>query len=111
MLRNCLQFPVVLNYLGHDELDVLEDSEALTALLCNCSHLLPDEDSFIDSQGQIYALDEQGQLQQKEGSVSLSEFNGLLQRHFAATVNSCAAKSSVDSIAAGMLAIIDATKR
>lgn len=111
MPHNCLHFPVALKYQGHDELDVLEDSEALTALLCNSNHLLPHDDVFIDSLGHVYTLNEQRQLERTEQHYTVESFNSLMQRHFFALANACVAKAATDSIATGMLAILASTDR
>lgn len=111
MPQTCLHFPVVLKYQGHDELEVLEDSEALIALLCNSNHLLPQDDLFIDSLGHVYSLDEQRQLKRCPHHYTVDAFNTLMQRHFFALANACVAKAATDSIAAGMLAILAAADR
>lgn len=111
MPRDCLHFPVILHYQGYDELEVFADSEALTALLCNCGHLLPHEDRFIDSSGKVFVLNDQGHLETNGCAVTLPQFNLLLQKHFFALANSCAAKSTTDSIANGMLALLAVAER
>lgn len=111
MPRDCIHFPVTLHYQGHDELDVFADSEALTALLCNCGHLLPFEDRFIDSSGRVFVLNGQGQLEANGSTVSLPQFNLLLQKHFFSLASSCAAKAATDSIASGMLALLAVAER
>lgn len=111
MPHNCLHFPVALKYQGHDELEVLEDSEALTALLCNSNHLLPHDDVFIDSLGHVFILNGQRQLERTAQHYTVDSFNGLMQRHFFALANSCVAKAASDSIATAMLAILASTDR
>lgn len=111
MPQTCLHFPVALKYQGHDELEVLEDSEMLTALLRNSNHLLPQDDVFIDSLGHVYSLDEQRQLKRCPHHYTVDAFNTLMQRHFFTLANTCVTKAATDSIAAGMLAILAAADR
>ncbi len=89
-----MQFPVLLQLSGDDELEFAETPDQLKVLLNQTGPVLP-QDRWIDSTGQTYALQNTSTVLEQLG---IAELTTLVQTHFFSLSQSCVMKIHAKSI-------------
>lgn len=96
-------FPLLLNYQGQHEAELIRDELMLTQLLQQPQHLLPDADRLIDSLGQVYLVNPAYQLYASTEQLDLAEVISLIQQHFFALAQNCVVKIQATDIRSALL--------